>query len=283
MRSSHSPSFRRRRAPFAGLATVAALAAPAHAGGFNPWGDGVVEFDPGLGGIEGYDDPFTTLGSPERFTGEGIFPAVVSPFSPPYGTDEILSIGPGGHLTVSFDQPVVDDAFNPFGVDLLIFGNAGFIDDAYPAGVVGGFFGAGGGVVEVSADGKNWVTVLGAVADGLFPTLGYLDAGPYDEVPGSVPSDFTRPVDPALDLTDFIGLEYPDLLALYGGSGGGSGIDLASVGLAEISFLRVSNPTSSELNVEIDAFSDVAPIPAPGALAGLAAAGLFGRRRRHAG
>ena len=54
------------------------------------------------GGSAGYDNPAVTLGSPERMTGEVAgFPGVVSMFSGPFGTDEIFSIGTGGHLTVS--------------------------------------------------------------------------------------------------------------------------------------------------------------------------------------
>jgi hypothetical protein len=186
----------------------------------------------------------------------------VSVFNPPFGIDEIVSVGAGGHLEVRFDTPVTDDPANPFGIDLLIFGNTGFIDVAFPAGVAGGLFGDDGGTVEVSADGVTWFEIAGAHVDGLYPTVGYLDAGPYDGVPGAVPSDFARPVDPTLTTADFTGLDLAGILAVYAGSGGGAGIDLASAGLAEACCVRITNPGAPARtpNLEIDAFADVAAI-----------------------
>jgi len=235
-----------------------AIAAPAssRAAADDPFADEVVDFDAGIGGVEGYDNPLTVLGMPERFTGEGVFPSVVSPFSPPYGLDEIVSIGTGGWIIVRFDEPVRDHPGNPFGIDLLIFSNTGFIDSSWPNGVVGGVFSADGGIVEVSTDGEHWETVKGVTADGLFPTLGYLDSGPYDDEPGLIESDFTRPVDPAITIDDLLGLPHDSVVNLYAGSGGGAGIDLAGTGLESISFVRISNP--GDLSVEVDALADVA-------------------------
>jgi hypothetical protein len=61
-----------------------------------------------------------------------------------------------------------------------------------------------------------------------------------------------------LALGDFLGLNNDEILDLYGGSGGGVGIDLAEVGLDAISFVRVFVPDDAPANVEVDAFSDVA-------------------------
>ncbi len=72
-------------------------------------------------------------------------------------------------------------------------------------------------------------------------------------------SCFTRPVNPSVGLDELLGLEFAQLLALYGGSGGGTGVDLGSLGLEAISFVRISTPLDAIANVEIDAFSDVAP------------------------
>jgi len=191
---------------------------------------------------------------------------VVSPFNPPYGEDEIVSIGGGGSLVVSFDEPVTDDPDNPFGIDLIVFANAFFSDDFFPGVVVTGIF-AEPGTIEVSPDGTTWTLVPDVQFDGLFPTLGYLDAEPLATVPGMFDSDFTRPVDPSLTLADFIGLDYPAIIAAYCGSGGGAGVDLASVGLSSISFVRLSNPLGAPSDVEVDALSDVRPHP-PGDLTG---------------
>jgi hypothetical protein len=242
--------------------TIAALAALLHASnslaGDDPFADEVVSYEPGSNPAPGYSDPLTALGSPERFTGEGLFPGVVSFFNPPFLTCEIVSIGTGGHLVVRFDTAVLDDPMNPFGIDLLVFGNAGFIDGSFPAGVVGGVFGADGGSVELSADCENWVAVPEVTADGLLPTLGYLDSGPYDTVPGEVPSDFTLPPDPALSLGDLMGLSHEELLVIYGGSGGGTGVDLGAVNLPSVTCVRIVNGGAT--HIEIDALSDVAPV-----------------------
>ena len=182
------------RTPILALGAVCAAllvaAAPAHAGD-DPFADFVISYNQGANPAPGYTDSSTVLCSPQRFTGEGVIPSVVSPFSPPYGIDEIVSIGAGGELVVRFTTPVTDDPGNPWGIDLLIFGNTGFLDDDYPNGRVGGVLGNDGGVVEVGVvedDEIVWYPVSGVLADGLFPTLGYLDAGPYDEEPGSSPS-----------------------------------------------------------------------------------------------
>ena len=249
---------------FVCAAAFAALEEAAGAGD-DPFADALISYDQGANPAPGYTDPLTTLGPPERFTGEGVFPGVVSVFNPPFGIDEIVSIGAGGHLLLRFDTPVTDDVRNPFGIDLLIFGNTAFIDAAYPGGIVNGIFGADGGTVEVSADGVNWVLVAGVEADGPWPTLGYLDAGPYDTQPGTIESDFTRPVDPSLTLADFMGLDNAAAIALYAGSGGGVGIDLASVGITSISFVRISSPGDPATTppLEIDAIADVAAEPNP--------------------
>jgi hypothetical protein len=234
----------------------------------------VIEYDPGALSGGSYMNPQAALGPPERFTGEGVYPGVVSPFNPPFLPSEIVSIGEGGHLTLRLDQPATDDASHPYGVDLLIFGNAGFIDVDYPQGTTGNpaaLFGADGGEVEVSQDGLTFHTVIGALADGLYPTLGYLDSGPYDGQPGQILSDFTRPVNPALRLNGLSGLTYTQLVAAYDGSGGGAPLDLAQAGLAEAQFVRISVPDDGNPNVnappiEIDAVTAVPEPACAGAL-----------------
>ena len=229
------------------------------AGDGDPWADSVALYEPGKGTGAPYTDPQVALGEPARFTGEGVWPGVVSPFNPPFMPGEIVSIGPGGSLVVAFDDPVIDDPDNPWGVDLILFGNTACTDGAYPGGQVSGLLGSDGGIVEVSEDGTNWVLIPGAVADGPWPTLAFLDSGPYDEAPGEVPTDMARPIDPRLTIEDALGLWHEDLVTLYGGGGGGVPIDLASVGISSISFVRISQPPDAQAIAEVDARSDVAP------------------------
>lgn len=243
-----------------------------------PWAAQVISYTPGSGVAPGYSTPERALGAPTRFTGVGAgFPGAVTPFNPPFEPTELVSIGTGGSLVVRFDHPVTDNPLNPFGIDLLVFGNTGLIDTAWPSGIAGGHFGAGGGTVEVSADGADWRLVPGVAADGLFPTLGYLDLpGPYAATPGAILSDFTRPVNPSLNL---VGLTFAQIVDAYDGAGGGAGIDLASVGLASISYVRIRN-LLPDVAVDIDAFAAVTPVPAPGACALLAFASVIASRRR---
>tara|TARA_X000001036_G_scaffold55044_2_gene44607 strand:- start:3216 stop:4097 length:882 start_codon:yes stop_codon:yes gene_type:complete len=228
----------------------------------NPWADSVVSFDEGIGGSAGYNIPEVALGEPSRFTGEDIWPGVVSPFNPPWLADEIVSIGAGGSIVVSFVEPVQNELGNPWGIDLIIFGNTGCVDNAYPKGVVGGAFSDDGGQIEVSQDGKIWYPIATEFSDGLWPTRGYLDSQPYDAVEGTQPSTFTLPVDPRLSLDDVMNLDNDALMSFYGTSGGGTPIDIGETGLNEISFIRVSVDPSSKLSPEIDGFADVsAQIP----------------------
>lgn len=225
----------------------------------SPWADTVISFDEGIGGSPGYNAPEAALGEPSRFTGEGIWPGVVSPFNAPWLADEIVSIGASGSIVISFNEPVTDDAANPWGIDLIIFGNSGCIDSSYPNGVVSGLFSDDGGKIEVSANGKEWVEIMTTLADGLWPTRGYLDSQPYDAIEGAEPSDFTMPVDPRLTLVDVMGLNHAELITLYRTSGGGTPVDLAETGLSAISFARISVEANSKLSVEVDGMADVYP------------------------
>lgn len=261
----------------AALGLVASLATSTLA---NPWASAIIGYHAGNGIDPAYAVPGAALGEPTRFTGVGAFPGAVTPFNPAWMPGEIVSIGPGGWLSVQFPRPVVNDPLNPYGIDFLIFGNAGYIDANYPQGIVGGMFGVGGGIIEVSADGSQWFTVPGVTADSAFPTLGYLDlTDPYATSPGTVLSDFTRPINPALNPH---GLTFAQLVAAYDGSGGGTGVDIDTTGLASISFVRISNPSTATVTVDIDAFAIVTPIPATGAF-GLIVVGvplLLRRSRR---
>ena len=234
---------------------------PSGAWAESPYAAAVVSYVPGLGAAAGYTNPLVALGSPERFTGDGFLPEAVTPFQPPFLSTEIVSIGMGGSLVLTFDHDVSDDPRNPFGIDLLVFGNAFCSDAAAPSGVVNAFF-AEGGTISVSLDGSAWTTVPGLAADGPFPTLGYLDVLPYATTPGSQPTDFTRPVDPA-KAELLVGADWGTLIEAYDGAGGGAGIDLGALGLRAIRFVRIDGPATFGLSPEIDAVADVHPAANP--------------------
>jgi len=252
----------------------------------DPWADTVIGYDydgdgnPADDGTT-YNDPSVALGEPARMTGIGTaWPSVVSIFSGPWQDSQVVSVAAGGYLTVGFDEPVIDDPAHPYGVDLIVFGNAAFVDSDWPNGRIGqpASLWAEPGLIELSCDGVEWFLVPDVFADSLFPTQGYLDSGPYDSAAGSMPADFLKPVDPALSLSAFDGLTYAEALALYDGSGGGAPIDIAATGLSEVRYVRISVPDGAEHTVEIDALAAV-PEPASLLLLICAAAPAALRRR----
>jgi len=269
--------------------TLSALAATTGIALANPFASTLISYDAGSNPTVGYSDALTALGSPERFTGEGIFPGGVTPFNPSWGTDELVSIGSGGHLTLGFDAEITNSASNAFGIDLIVFSNSGFIDtswsDADPSndgsGLVGpnpSIFGAGGeATIQISSDGSSWHTASITALD-LFPTLGYSD---FDlPTPGSIgliESNFTQAMDPSILLSDFADLSFVDLVSLYNGSGGGIGIDIASTGLDSASFVRFLNESGQAFEVD-----GVAVVPSPSAFLLLTFGSLAASRRRRA-
>lgn len=268
-----------RIAPFA-VSFVLGLASLSHvAQAADPWADVVVQY--AQGGAVGKDwvtqEPFTVaqsaIGEPTRMAGTPeTFGTATTPFSSAYRSYELVSIGAGGSLTLQFSEPVVDHPLNPYGIDLLIFGNSFYSID-FGAGTATGAIDANIGKIEVSANGLDYVEISGG-ADGKFPTVGYLDVtDPFADTAGAVLSDFTKPVNPAA-LANVAGLNTAQIIAAYDGSGGGSGIDLAGSGLSSISFVRISNPAGSLRTIEIDALADVRAVPEPATIGLLALAGL---------
>lgn len=195
----------------------------------------------------------------------------MTPFASAYEADEIVAIGRGGSLVLQFDHPVTNDPNNPFGIDLLIFGNTFFYADDFSP--IAQNLWQPAGLIEVSADGIGWTPIQNVNADGLFPTLAYSDeTNPFGGPAGQVLTDFTKPVDPNFA---WQGLGLTDIIAGYNGSGGGAGVDLSTVNLSSISFVRVSLATDAAISkIEIDAISDVAAVPSPGAVSVLALAAL---------
>lgn len=245
-------------------------------------------YDPGQSANPSYLNPTAALGAAGRVTGSGDFISGVTPFNPPFNPDQLVSIGTGGHIDLRFDRTITDAAHHRFGVDLIVFGSAFFVDQSYTdadptndgSGILGDnpalFGGNGVADVYVSQDGVDW-RLAATTALNLFPTLGYADytqATPLG--PGSVESDFTRAMDPTLGLSDLAGMDFSDLVALYDGSGGGVGIDISGTGLDWAAFVRIENNSASAFSIDA-----VAVVPAPGALTGLGVGlGLAVLRRR---
>ena len=184
----------------------------------------IVSYDPGVGFAAGYTNPAAALGAPAQVNP---YTEPTDPFDPPYGKEQIVSLGVGGSLTVKFDDDVENKKKNPFGVDFIIFGNTGFVitndfdlmtyDWVGAPATDGSLFANNTGEtrVSVSRDGRRFYALDPApVADGIFPTDG---AG-----------DPRVPVNPALTAADFAGATLDGIRALYAGSAGGTGYDIAT-------------------------------------------------------
>lgn len=232
------------------------------------WASEVIHYTPGTGyatewdtGL-GYTEPTVALGEPSRIT-PGDFGGPVDPFSPPYLRSQIVSLGAGGSLTVRFDHPIVNHPANPYGLDFIVFGAAGFTitnGDFTGGGITdGSLFGNSTGPmkISVSADGVQYFTLdstRAPLVDSNYPTDGN--------------GDFTRPVNPSLTSANFADQGLSGIRSLYAGAGGGTGFDLAwavddtsqPVSLGEIRFVRVDVAAD---RAEVDAFAAVSPIPEP--------------------
>jgi hypothetical protein len=241
----------------------------------------VTSYTEGNGVASGYNDPTAALGAPSTQTVDpdpvfgGTFP--VDPFDAPYLSDQIVGVGTGGSLTLQFDTPIQNNPNNPFGLDFIIFGHAGFLEDFSTGTAVDGSFYTGGTSdvrVSVSTDGSTFYTLNPALTpqvDGLFPTDG--SGNPF------------LPVNPVLTAADFAGQDLAGIRALYNGSAGGAGFSLAwaidsngrSVSLSSVDYVRLE-VLNDGTPAYIDAIS-VVPEPATWALA-ITGAGLFLLRRR---
>ena len=206
----------------------------------------------------GYINKDAIVGPPARET-PGEWGGPITPFSPPYLLDQILSIGAGGEVTLKFGKPIRDESINPFGLDFLVFGGAGFTitnGDFSGGGITDGtLFGQADGEtrVSVSADGDAWFVLDPKRAPAF-------DA--YHPTDGS--GDFGVPVNPALAKGDFAAGGLAKFTELYDGSGGGTGYDIGwaiddggnHVALGQVQFVRLEVLFGK---AEVDAVSDVRP------------------------
>ena len=224
----------------------------------------VVSYEPGTGfatewnsGV-GFTDKDAIIGAPARET-PGEWGGPITPFSPPYLPEQILSVGQGGEVTLKFAEPIRDERLNPFGLDFIVFGSAGFTitnGDFSGGGITDGtLFGRADGEtrLSVSADGEAWFVLDPKQA----PTF---DA--YHPTDGA--GDFALPVNPALAKGDFDGGGLAKFTELYAGSAGGTGYDIAwavdinskPATLGQVQFIRLEVLSGK---AEVDAVSDVRP------------------------
>ncbi len=244
------------------LLATASLILQSHAAG--KFGDRIISYDPGVGYSLNYTHPEVVLGEPSRVNPYG---EAVDPFNPPYGTNQILSIGAGGSLVVRLQKPILNHPRNIDRLDFTIFGNTGFIitNDfdlttyewiGIPA-TDGSLFSQGTGEtrVSVSFNGRHFYTLNPALAPAV-----------DDFPPTDGAGDFRVPVDPKLTAENFAGATLDDMRALYDGSAGGISYDISwtldskgrRVWLPMVRYIRIDVISGK---AEIDGFSPVTRLP----------------------
>jgi len=216
----------------------------------------VVAYERGAGFSPNFTNANAALEAPA--VGSGI-----TPFSPPFSANQIVSIGAGGWLTLQLGTPILNQPSDPFGIDFLIFGNSFFVvtngtgASAQTSGAI--FTSSLSTRVEVSSDGSTWFMLDPSRA----PTVGTL-------FPTDGTGNAQLPVNPSLSSADFGGLGLAGIRALYNGSAGGAGFDLSwardgdgnAVDLASANFVRIDVLNG---RTQIDAIS-VVPEPSVAAL-----------------
>jgi hypothetical protein len=259
------------------LMTLTSLAFVLANGPDTRFASAVVSFA-GLGpGI--YGEPTAVLGKPatwikDEFDGGPDDRVAVSWGYPAWNTDPegrpvVATIQPGGHITVLFDPPIVDDPRHWHGLDFIVYGNP--LLGCYPAVVwdtdLATVHVASGGdfiepsAVSVSQDGLVWYTYpVGphSGADGYWPTMAFA----WDRSARSwgPESDWTKPVPPDWTRASLSGRSLAEVSERLAGAAGGCAFDLAPSGFRWIRYVRVSGAWG-----EVDAFARVGgptlPVP----------------------
>lgn len=255
----------------------------------------VVDHSDSLDASGFYNDPEDLTGKPAQYCAG--WPAAatdhISIVEPSWGDGYITTFNEGDWAILSFDHQVMDDAANPYGIDFIVYGNAFFVGNGYVADdtdhgsytLTGGIF-SEPVLVSVSQDGENWYTYdSGPYGDTLYPTNPWVwDQDLYDTTGNgwtAQENDYTKPVDPSLTLAELTTGTSADAMALYDGSAGGTGFDLAESGYDWIQYVKFEG-VAGICGGEVDAIADVAPVPVPGAvwLLGSGLIGLLGMRRK---
>jgi hypothetical protein len=218
----------------------------------------VISYDPGTTAAAGFNNLAAPLGAPANTNGGNLFEGVISPFNPPYKTNDILSIGELGQITLRLSNYAIPQAGAP---EIGVFTHVGLADVDYPNGQADGApftFGVDIAYVDVSEDGTNWVSLGGMTFD--IPTNAYSDlTDPYRLANGNVRGDAQQPF--TGHLGEFADRTYagasPNILELLDGSAGGKWLDISSTGLAQVGFIRFSLPElfAVDENFELDAVS----------------------------
>jgi hypothetical protein len=217
-----------------------------------------------------YNDPTAILGRPtlmfvDIYDGEPTTnrtSIVDDPYNvAPDGSDVITEITKGGQVTVMMGRKVCHNPNNPYGIDLMVFGNSWFevsggISDStdLDTTLLGSLIYGHSTTVSVSPDNTNWYTF--PKTPSLFPDNAYR----WDDANQSWTDEQlnpTKPLNPTVYATDFASQTVACGLDQFIGSAGGTGYDLQASGFPWIQYVRVQ-PGPGAYTV-IDAIAAVNP------------------------
>ena len=241
--------------------TIAILFNLSHHLSASPFVTSVVDYQPGIGyAVEfgsglGYTNTLAVLEEPSRNT-SGPFGGPVNPFSPPFLAEQLLSIGEGGSVILEFELPVFNHPNNPYGLDFILFGNAGF-------NITNGDY-SGGGITDGSVFGNDQAKTSIWVSQ---DNVAYYQLDPFKSPPMDVyfptdgQGDFRVPVNPLHQPSDFTNAGLTEIRSNYNGSGGGAGYDLAwALGAPDLDRVRFVKIMVHAGKVELDGAAIVAPV-----------------------
>ncbi len=232
-----------------------------------------------------YNDPTAVLSRPTlNFVDPyDFFPDVVTdrvsiiddPYNvAPNGSNVITEISSGGQITVKLGRKVYHDPNNPYGTDLIVYGNSFFTGvsgagglvsddtDLSSVGLTSSSFYGHATAVSVSQDGTNWYTCGNIVTN--FPDQAYR----WDDTNSSWTDEETnpnKPINPYLYTNNFSGDTVAGAVNQFVGAAGGTSYNLATTGLPWIQYVRIM-PGSGTYTV-IDAIAAVNPVTVGDALA----------------
>ena len=287
------------RSLYAAVLGVGLMASAAQAAG-PVWASGVVDYAAGLG-ITAQLDPNAALNAPAPWMGVSIgWPALLNPFSPQFDADQIVGIGQGGSLTLELAKPVSVTGTPQIGVitssglfDTTFFGDTGNPPHTFASFEYGAQRSAKVEVADVVGNFKSLGQIVFENPANFYTNL----SGPYAFMAPVPPTlaDFAKPFTGTL--ADFAGKSFDEVLSVLDGSGGGQWLTVpADLGLAEVRFIRFSEPMwlLADGSHGVDAVSiydgsrkpadffidAIVAVPEPGSAAMLLLAGMTMLRRR---